>query len=108
MPLEQEVISLLISGFSIVMGVAFLVVLLVWIRDKRAAYAWVVLHFVIFSAAIYFFLQAISFDYIHPMASEEISLRIAMSGIAWALSMVFLIIGILSFSKKKKSNNNIF
>jgi hypothetical protein len=84
------------------MGVAFLVVLLVWNRDKRAAYAWVVLHLVIFSVAIYFFLQAISFDYIDPMGSEEISLRIAVSGIVWALSMVFLIIGILSFSKKKK------
>lgn len=102
MPLEQEVIGMLISGFSIVMGITILTTLFLWFKNKSAGYVWILLHLVIFSIAIYFALKAISFDYNHPMASEEISLQIGISGVTWALSMAFLITGLFHLSKTKK------
>ncbi|MGM0877316.1 MAG: hypothetical protein ACQEWV_21850 [Bacillota bacterium] len=101
MPLEQEVIGLLIGGFSIVMGIAILITLLLWLKNKNNSAPYV-LHLLFFSVAIYFSLMAISFDYNHTMASEEISLQIGISGVVWALSMLCLLIGIVKFSRTKK------
>ncbi|TXC92733.1 hypothetical protein FS935_00555 [Metabacillus litoralis] len=83
MPLEQEVICLLIGGFSIVMGIAILPASLLWLKNKNnsSAYVWILLHMLFFSVAIYFFIKAISFDFNHPMASEEISLQLGISGV---------------------------
>lgn len=55
------------------------------------------------SVAIYFFIKAISFDFNHPMASEEISLQIGISGVVWALGMICLLIGLFKFSKTRKN-----
>lgn len=100
MPLEEGVIGLFIGGFSIVMGIAIIITLLLWFenKNKSSAYVWTLLHLLFFSAAIYFSLKAISFDQYHPMASEEISLKLGVSGVVWALSMVCLVIGIFKFS----------
>lgn len=108
MPLEEEVIGLLIGGFSIIMGIAFLTVLFLCIRNKgnRAAYLWTLLHLLFFSIAANFALKAISFDYNYPMASEEISLQIGISGVVWTLSMLCLIVGIFHFSKQKRNSNS--
>ena len=104
MPMEQETISMLISGFSIVMGITVIITIFLWMKNKRqsGAYIWLFLHFSLFSVAVYFSLQAISFDYHHPMASEEISLRLGGTGIFWALSMISLLLGIFNFSKSIK------
>ena len=103
MPLEEGVIGLLIGGFAIVMGIAILATLLLWLKNRNNsfAYVWTLLHLLLSSVAIFFFLKAISFDYYHPIASEEISLQIGISGVIWALSMLCLLIGILKFSKDK-------
>lgn len=39
MPLEQEVIGLLIGGFAIVMGIAIVTTLLLWFKNKHNSYA---------------------------------------------------------------------
>jgi hypothetical protein len=100
MPLEEEVFGLLIGGFSIVMGIAIITIFLLWFRNKNnsSAYMWTLLHLLFFSVAIFFSLKAISSNHNHPMASEEISLQLGVSGVVWALSMVFLVIGIFKFS----------
>ena len=104
MPLEEGVLELLIGGFSVVMGIAILVLMLLWLQKKNnsSAYVWTLLHLLFFSVAVYFFIKAISFDYEHVMASEENSLQIAIAGIIWAFSMVCLIIGIFKFSNSGK------
>lgn len=108
MPLEQEVIGLLVGGISIVIGIAILLIVYLWIKnkDKSYGYFWLLLHLVFFSVAIYFLLKAISFDYNHPMASEENSLHIGFSSLIWALSMVCLLIGIFNFSKKRNYSDS--
>ena len=105
MPLEKEVVNLLIGGFIIVIGIAVLTSLLLWLktRNNSFAYTCTLLHFLLFSVSIIFFIKAISFDYDHPMASEEISLRIGISGVVWALSILCLLMGIVKFSKTRYS-----
>jgi hypothetical protein len=104
MPLEEGVVGWLIGGFSIVMGLVLLTLLLLWSKNRknRSAYAWIVLHLLFFSLAIYFSLKAISFDYQHVMASEENSSQMGIAEIIWALSMVCLVIGIFKFSNSGK------
>lgn len=108
MPMEQETMGLLIGGFSIVMGITFIVVLLLLFSKKlksfRTAYGLVIGHLVIFCWAVSQALNAISFDVNHPMASEEISLRLGITGVLWAISMVFLVLGLIKFSITKKTN----
>ena len=105
MPLEEEVPGMLIVGFSLVMGIAFLIILMLCFKssNNRIAYMWTCVHFVLFSIAGYFLLKAISFDSTHWMASEEISLLMGISGVIWLLSMICLIIGLLKFAKPSLS-----
>lgn len=73
-------------------------------KSYRMAYGLVLGHLVFFSWAVSQALKAISFDTNHPMASEEISLQLGISGALWAISMVFLVIGLIKFSFTKKTN----
>ncbi|RAZ81607.1 hypothetical protein DP120_03150 [Planococcus halotolerans] len=84
-----------------VVGLMILVTLFLWIRSKNnnLAYASVLAHFLLLSVALYFLFRAITFNVDHPMASEEISLRVGVSGSIWAVSMICLLIGLIKFSK---------
>jgi hypothetical protein len=107
MPMEQETMGMLIGGFSIIMGIAFIVVILLMFSKKRkpfrVAYGLVIGFFVFFSWAISQALNAITFDVNHPMASEEISLRLGIAGVLWAVSMFFLLFGLINFSSISKN-----
>ncbi|KAB8126024.1 hypothetical protein F9U64_20980 [Gracilibacillus oryzae] len=89
-----------------VMGMAFLATVILWVRYKNnhSGYIWTLLHLMFFSVAVYFLLQAISFDYEHPMASEENSLQIGIAGVVWAVSMICFMIGIYSFQKRSANS----
>jgi hypothetical protein len=102
-PLEEEVMGLLIGGASFVIGMAFLVNILLFVKNKnhRLAYMWVIVHLILLSIAIYFGMQSIRVDHHHPMASEEISLLLGQAGILWAESILCLIVGLIQFSKVK-------
>ncbi len=108
MPLEQETIGMLIGGFSIIMGITFFVVLLLFFSKKRKpfrmAYGLVIGYLVFFSWAVGQAFNAISFDVNHPMASEEISLRFGIAGVLWTISMLFLVLGLMKFSFSKKTH----
>lgn len=86
------------------MGIAFIVILFLWLLKKHnnAAYVWTLLHPLFFSIAIYFLTKIISFDYESAMASEEISLHQGIAGIIWTFSMVCLMMGIFKFSESGK------
>ena len=108
MPMEQETMGMLKGGFSIIMGITFIVVLLLLFSKKRKspsmAYGLMIGYLIFFSWAVSQALHAISFDVNHPMASEDISLRLAITGILWAISMIFLVLSIIKFSSTKKTN----
>ena len=104
MPLEEGILEVLMIGFSVVMGIAILVLLLLWLQKKSngSAHVWTLLHLLFFSVAAYFFIQALSFDYEHVMASEENSFQLGIAGIIWFFSMVCLLMGIFKFSSSGK------
>lgn len=101
LPMEEEVMNMLIGVFSTIMLIAMITVIFLWRRNRaqRAAFLWIFVHFVSFSIAVYLALKAISFDINHPMASEEISLLLGESGALWAGSMICLLVGIFKLSK---------
>ncbi|WP_052427530.1 hypothetical protein [Neobacillus niacini] len=107
MPMEQETMGMLIGGFSIIMGITFIVVLLLLFSKKRksfrTAYGLMIGYLIFFSWSVSQALNAISFDVNHPMASEEISLRLGIAGILWAISMLFLSLGLIKFSYTKRT-----
>jgi uncharacterized membrane protein len=103
MPMEQETMGLLIGGFSFIIGVTFIIVLLLFFSKKRKpfriAYTLIIVFLLFFSLAASQAIKAISFDINHPMASEEISLHLGISGVLWSISMLFLVLGLIKFSK---------
>jgi len=92
-------------GYWLVLGVAIFTTIFLWIRNKQQTfgYLWIVIHFLLFSIGVYFIIQAMSFDFTHPMASEEISLKVGIAGVFWSLSMICLVFGVFSFSRLHKS-----
>jgi hypothetical protein len=108
MPMEQETMGMLIGGFSTIMGGTFIVVLIMLLSKKRKsfriAYGWIIGYLLLFSWAVSQALRAIRFDVNHPMASEEISLRLGIAGALWAISMLFLVVGLIKFSFTPKNN----
>jgi hypothetical protein len=108
MPMEQETMGLLLGGFSILIGVSFMIVLVLLFSKKRKpfrmAYTMVIGFLLFFSWAVSQAIKAISVDVNHPMASEEISLHLGISGVLWAISMFFLVLGLIKFSFTKTTN----
>ncbi|WLD92551.1 hypothetical protein [Alkalihalobacillus sp. AL-G] len=101
MPMEEEIMGMLVGGFSIVIGITILLTIFFFLKSKRKGYLFVLMHFLLFSTAGYFLLHAMRIDPNHQMASEESSLQLGIAGVIWAASMVFLIIGLYTFSVKK-------
>ncbi|MBO8156951.1 MAG: hypothetical protein H0Z32_10855 [Bacillaceae bacterium] len=101
MPLEQEVPALLTVGFFIMISLVGIMAILLWYRTKQNGYAYsmILLHLMMLTFAFNFFMKAIHFDPDHIMASEEISLRIGISGVFWAMSMLCLTIAIILFGR---------
>jgi hypothetical protein len=104
---EQELIDMLLIGFSIIMGTSFIIVLFLLFspsrRSYRTSYVFVLFHFVIFSLAVQQLLKSLSLVVNSAMASEEISLKLGIGGVLWAISMVFLLIALASFSFNTKN-----
>ena len=89
------------------MGVSFFFVLFLWIKERKAiyqsAFGWVIAYFIIFSLAVICCLRAIGTKPLHPtMASEGNSLWLGVGGVLWAISMLCLLAGIVSFSTRER------
>jgi hypothetical protein len=106
---EQELIEMLLIGFSIIMGISFITVLILLLllsptrRSYRTSYLFVLLHFVIFSLAVQQLLKSLTLVVNSAMASKEVSLKLGIGGILWVISMVFLLIALASFSLNTKN-----
>ncbi|MCH7321518.1 hypothetical protein LZ480_06385 [Solibacillus sp. MA9] len=100
MPLEQEVPNILTIGFITIILIFTLSTIALWIRSKgnSTAYSMVSLHLLLLTTAFYFFMNAITLDSNHPMASEENSLQLGIAAVFWGLSMLSLLVAIFKFS----------
>lgn len=90
---EAEVYGMLNWGFVIVMLIQLLYAMILWISNKfsKIALTYFLVYIILFSIAGYYLLLAINTnEHVTPMASEEASVFIAIAGISWTISVVFL------------------
>ena len=102
-PMEAETIPMLIGAFIIVMLIALFTILRLWLKSKNNAYIWLVAHFVVFSFAVVIWIKIITGSTLLPstsLSSENTSLYIGQAGIIWAISILFLLVGISALSKR--------
>ena len=106
MPMEQEVRGYIITGSCLVIIIS-LILLIYWlIKYKEKNIIWFVAHFLTLALSLFLLIDLLigpNFSN-HNMASEENSLQLALIGISWVVSIVFLLKGILEFIKQKIRN----
>ncbi|MBB6283442.1 MULTISPECIES: hypothetical protein [Geobacillus] len=102
LPMEENVMDMLIGGFSVVMLIAVATIVVLWRknREQRLALVWILAHLLLQALAVFFALKAMSFDLAHVQASEEISLLLGKAGMAWGAGMVCLLAGIVKLSRR--------
>lgn len=102
MPMEEGTLGLLAGIFYLIVFGLFVFVLALLFSKKyrklKIPYTLLIWHLTFLALAGNLLLDAFSFDSHHPMASEEITLRLAFAGGLWVLSMFFFALSILKFS----------
>ena len=103
MTMEEGTMGLLETSISIILAISIMIVIFLFIsknrKPYRMAYGFVLGHLVFLSLAMIPALAAIQFNGNHPMASEETTLFFGIAGGLWTISMVFLLVGLVKFSK---------
>lgn len=103
MPMEQEVMPLLITGVSVVIILSFIIVTGLWVLTKITAYAWIIAHLVFLSLSISRWIYLLGANKSHDtMISESNSLIIGGAAVLWAISVGFLMIGVYKLGSVKK------
>lgn len=106
MPMEQEVRGYLITGSGLVV-IIYLIFLIYWlIKYKEQNIIWFIAHFLTLALSLFFLINLLigpNFSN-YPMTSEKNSLQLALSGITWIVSIIFLSKGILEFIKQNVRN----
>ncbi|MEH7383584.1 hypothetical protein V7138_24205 [Bacillus sp. JJ1533] len=102
--LEAEVYTMLFWGFWSVTFTQFIFLLGFWISRKFdvRSFIYLLIYQVLFCLAGYNLLKAINTNSPETsMASEEASFYIGFAGIAWAISILFLLLGIYRLVRKR-------
>lgn len=106
MPMEQGVKEYLVTGSCLVVIVS-LILLIYWlIKYKEKNIIWFIAHFLTLALSLFLLINLLigpNFSN-YPMASEENSLQLALSGITWVVSIIFLSKGMLEFIKRNVRN----
>ena len=100
--LEAELYLILPICFAAVIIFSALILAGFYRTHKCGAIRYFALHLFSLCGAFYFFYQALcaKYDTAYSMFSEDQSIRIVSAGIFWAVSMIFMLIGL-----KKLLNN---
>jgi len=101
-PMEQEVMPMLIAGVCVVMFLSFFIVIGQWVVTKNSAYGWITAH-VVLSLSIYRWIYLLSGPDRSQgaMVSENNSLVIGTAAVLWAISMGLLMVGIYKLGSRK-------
>ena len=102
-PMEAEVIPMLIGGFSLITGLITICIFVLWKRNRDLSYLWFIGQVLFLSIGFHYVLEVLGQTAItDSMASEDVSLSIGLAAVFWALSMVCMIIGIWQISNNKR------
>jgi hypothetical protein len=97
--MEAETIPTLIGGFSGVIILTLLCIVILWGRNKRFAYFWFIGQVLFLILGFKSLLRIMDLTQPSSMVSEEISLTIGVSALFWAMSMICMLIGIWCLSR---------
>ncbi|CAI8747108.1 DUF3593 domain-containing protein [Bacillus pseudomycoides] len=101
MPMEQGVREYLVTGSYLVVIVSLILLIYWFIKYKEKHIIWFIAHFLTLSLSLFLLITLLigpNFSN-YNMASEEKSLQLALSGITWVVSILFLLKGISEFIK---------
>ena len=103
MLLEQGTTTSITIGFFIILSIVFIYLILLFTKRKNKGLLWFIPQLAMLILCFYFFISLINTLTTVPtaMLSEENSLLIGCLSISWALSMLFMILGITSITKNK-------
>jgi hypothetical protein len=103
MLVEQETTSLIIFGFTFVIIIVAISIFVLWKKTKNRGLLWFIPQLIMLTICLLLFLQLIHNQNTVPavMLSEENSLTIGLMGISWALSMIFMTVGIIVAFRNK-------
>lgn len=103
MSVEAEVYPLLKSGFGMIMVLITLIVICLLAKYKKIGYAWILIHFVLFSWACWSGVELLEKARTGVMASEDNSADIGRIGLIWAASMICMGVGLIKLRPSKES-----
>jgi hypothetical protein len=100
-PMEEELLTFLICGYSITMFLSFTFVLVILKRSKhnKKWFPWIIIHLISNSISIYLLFRVFTFNIDNSMASEEISLLLGGSMLSWIVGMFSLLASVYKLSK---------
>jgi hypothetical protein len=103
MYLEREVYGLLIGGFAAITLIDVFILARLYLKTRNKHVFWFGGQAAFLAAAFYYFYKAIAYlpNQGNAMYSENQSITIALAGIAWAVSMGFVLLGVFMLVRKK-------
>ncbi|KOP82436.1 hypothetical protein ACFFHH_21555 [Cytobacillus solani] len=103
--LEEEIYGMLNWGFGIVMATQLIFFVVLWMNRKFdiLSFVYLKIYLVLFTFAGYNLLISINtFEYPTGMGSEKASFNIAIAGILWTFSILFLLLSIFRLVRTRK------
>ena len=73
----------------------FLIVITLLVKYKKSGYGWILAHFILFAWACWGWIKLLEKGRTGIMASEDNSLDIGMIGVIWAVSIIFIGVGLI-------------
>lgn len=104
--LESELYMMIPVCFAVIIISSALALTLFYRKTKCNAIRYFALQLASLCAAFYFFYQSLcaQYDPAYSMFSEDQTIRIAFSGVLWAASMIFMLIGLKKLLDKTPEN----
>ncbi|HPE16835.1 MAG TPA: hypothetical protein PK597_07760 [Oscillospiraceae bacterium] len=103
MYLEQEAYGLIKGGFICVIAAAALVFTFLYWKSRNRHLLWFCGQAAFLTLAFHFFFSCVTYlpHQGNAMYSEDQTLTIALAGLCWAASMLFMFVGIYRLLKKQ-------
>lgn len=103
MGFEQETLPFVVVGFLLVMAVCILLLGFIGYKTKNKKFGWFIGQFIFLFLAFYKFygLLNTTYEVQNAFASENATLLLGQAGVFWAVSMIFMCIGITSLTKHR-------
>ncbi len=100
--MEEETVSMLITGVIVVLLGCLAVIIILFLRSKKPGYLLFTGQILCLGAGLYFVVGVLSVKNVYGSElSENISAGIGLSAVFWAFSMLFMLAGVLVTANRK-------